>query len=304
MADAAGWGARIALDLALGAGRTVLVQKQQQGPLTVQRAFYPEGPPCHLYLLHPPGGVVGGDRLEIAVRVREGAHALLTAPGAAKFYRSAGAPAQLQQRFQVEEGAVLEWLPHESILFPGADVALQTEVALTGNARFIGWEILSLGRPVVDERFSAGRANIGLRLSRDGRGVLQEHLRLGAVGRGAGSPRGADPAAGSGRGEGSIVHSAMETEMALAGASGLRGWPITATLLAIGAGVEDRNAVRAALPAEVGFPIGVTLLDDLLVARALAHKVEPVLHAFRALWHVLRPRLLGLDASVPRIWAT
>lgn len=274
---AAGWAARILLELEPRAGRTVLARKQQQGPLTVQRAFHPEGAPCHLYLLHPPGGVVGGDQLEVRVQTAGGTHGLLTTPGAAKFYRSAGALARQSQQFEVADGAVLEWLPHEVILFPGARVDLQSRVRLNGSGRFIGWEILSLGRPAVAERFDRGWASLGLRVERDGRPLLREHLRV-------------DPAQLGCRG--------------LDAPSGLRGFPISATLVATGANATDRDAARALVPADAGVTLGVTLLGDLLVARALAHQVEPVLLGFRALWRCLRPRLLGLDASAPRIWAT
>jgi len=239
----------------------------------VQRAFYPEGAPCHLYLLHPPGGVVGGDRLAIETQVAAGAHALLTAPGAAKFYRSAGALAAQHQQFAVADSGVLEWLPPESILFPGARLDLQTKVALQGGARFIGWEILSLGRPVIGERFDRGRATIGLRIERDGQPLLSERLRI-------------------------------DSDHRLDGPSGLRGLPITATLIATGASPPDLDAARAAIRAQPGFALGLTLLDDLLVARALADKVEPVMQCFRELWRCLRPRLLDLAASAPRIWAT
>ncbi|WP_462321208.1 urease accessory protein UreD [Halochromatium sp.] len=305
LSGAPGWSARIALAFEPRGERTVLARKQQHGPLTVQRAFYPEGAPCHLYVLHPPGGVVGGDRLEIETQVAPGAHALLTAPGAAKLYRSAGAMAQQRQHFEVQDGGVFEWLPQESILFPGARIDLQTQVALHGRARFIGWEILSLGRPAISERFDRGRARVGLRIERDGKPLLSECLRL--------EP--ANPAQGG-----------------LNGPSGLRGLPITATLIATGATAADLEAARAVVSAqypalrpdrdpdrvftqpglelglepnlEPGLELGLTLLDDLLVARALATKVEPVMLQFRALWRCLRPRLLGLQASAPRIWAT
>ena len=113
-----GWRADLRLGYVKQQQRTVLKHRQQLGPLTVQRPFYPEGETCHTYLLHPPGGVVGGDELQLQVTCHEQAHALLTTPGAAKFYRSAGATAQVSQHFTVAADGLLEWLPQENIYFP------------------------------------------------------------------------------------------------------------------------------------------------------------------------------------------
>jgi urease accessory protein len=133
-----GWLARLNVGFEHRDGRTVLATKEHSGPLTVQRPFYPEGEVCHLYLLHPPGGIVGGDRLEIRLQVATGAHALVTTPGAAKFYRSAGALATQRQSLRVADGGLLEWLPQENILFPGAIMRIETDIALVGDGRFSG----------------------------------------------------------------------------------------------------------------------------------------------------------------------
>ena len=178
--DQSGWHASLHLGFEPRGGRTVLATRRQRGPLAVQRAFYPEGDICHLYLLHPPGGVVGGDRLDIDVGVADGAHALITTPGASKFYRSAGPEARQHQRLTVGDGGTLEWFPQENILFPGANLRTGTDIDLSGNARFLGWEILSLGRPVISERFEHGSADLGLRVQRDGQPILIDRLRLGS----------------------------------------------------------------------------------------------------------------------------
>lgn len=268
---ASGWRAELALGLGPAAGRTRLLHKRQLGPLTVQRPFYPEGEVCHLYVLHPPGGVVGGDRLDIDVDVAAGGHALITTPGAAKLYRSAGPTAVVEQRLRVAQGATLEWFPLESILFPGARVRARTRVDLTDEARFIGWELYSLGRPVIGERFDSGTLTAGLALHRDGRPLLAELLRV-------------------------------EGRRHLDGPSGLRGHPVCGTFAATGC---DRAALDAARGvAADGVSLGITLLDDLLVARALSGTTEPVQRLFCALWRVLRPGLLRRDACPPRIWAT
>ncbi|RKT43717.1 urease accessory protein UreD [Thiocapsa rosea] len=268
-----GWRARLELAIAPRAGRSRVVDRRRVGPLTIQRPFYPEGAPCHLYLLHPPGGVVGGDRLELQVRVASGAHALVTAPGATKLYRSAGPLALQNQHLAVAAGGVLEWFPHENIFFPGALCGLSTQIALAGDARFIGWEIHCLGRPAIGERFVVGRAEIAMNLSRDDRPVFTDRLRVAGL-------------------------------SSLDGAAGLRGFPVCATFVATGARADALDAARHRLSEVAPSPVGATLIDDLLVVRALAPEVEPVSRLFRHLWSDLRPGLLGLDASIPRIWAT
>ena len=115
---AQGWPAELHLGFARDAARTALVERRHLGPLRVQRPFYPEGEGvCHVYLLHPPGGLVAGDDLQVSARVEPGAHALLTTPAAAKLYRSraASGPARQVQRFEVQGDGILEWLPQESI---------------------------------------------------------------------------------------------------------------------------------------------------------------------------------------------
>ena len=99
--------------------RTVLARRRHHGPLVVQRPFYPEpNGTCHLYVLHPPGGVVGGDRLSVDVRLARGAaRALLTTPAAAKFYRTQGLRAAQRLHMRVGAGSRLEWLPQENIVY-------------------------------------------------------------------------------------------------------------------------------------------------------------------------------------------
>ncbi|EEQ6583538.1 urease accessory protein UreD, partial [Escherichia coli] len=96
-------------------GKTTLTTRHHVGPLTVQRPFYPEEETCHLCLLHPPGGIVGGDELIINAIIDSDCHTLITMPGASKFYRSSGAQAHLQQNLTLCNNATLEWLPQDSI---------------------------------------------------------------------------------------------------------------------------------------------------------------------------------------------
>ena len=266
-----GWAASLELGFSHRAGCSHLSRRRRHGPLAVQRSFHPEGPVCHTYILHPPGGVAGGDSLDIQVEVEPGAHALITAPGAAKLYRSDGRPATIHQSLRVRDGATLEWLPQENIFFPGAIVRQQTRVALAASARFIGWEVHCLGRPVIAERFDSGFADLGLALWRDDRPLLLERLR---------------------------VHG----KASLDAAAGLRGHPVTGTLLATGANTGHLSLTREFLS---GSPmITAALLDELLVVRYLGDDTHQAWQLLRGLWARLRPTLLGLPACPPRIWAT
>lgn len=271
------WHARLELEYAAGSARTFLERWRHTGPLLVQRSFHPEpGGVCHSYLLHPPSGLVGGDTLELDARLAPGAQVLLTTPAATKCYRSGsdGATARLTQTLRVGDGACCEWLPQETLLYDGARASLATRIELAASARFIGWEITCFGRPACGEDYARGRADLALELRHDGRPLLLERLRVA----------GSSPLDGA----------------------GLRGRAVNATLLACGA---DAASLRAALdaareiePAEtLG---GVSLLDRVLVCRALATHVAPVRRWFEQLWTALRPLLLGRAALPPRIWAT
>lgn len=267
-----GWQAELRLGFAQRSTKTVLASRSQRGPLAVQRPFYPEGEVCHAYVLHPPGGVVGGDQLQMHFQVAPNAHALLTTPGATKFYRSAGLPAQQHQHFQVTQGC-LEWLPQENIFFPGANTALHSTIHLDTTAQYIGWEIHCLGRPVIDETFATGRALFKTALYRDGKPLLLERLLI------------AD-------------------ETALHHAAGLRGQPVVATLLATPASTAVLELARtqcAELP--IG-QAGATLLNSVLVVRYLGNSTAQAHRLFRAIWQAIRPLVTGRTATSPRIWNT
>src|SRR5215510_3386240 len=153
-----GWQARLELKFAAASeSRTVLAHRRHNGPLVVQKPFYPEGMAvCHAALVHPPGGIASGDQLEVRVDVEPGAHAVITTPGAAKWYRSRGGAAEQSCELNVARGAKLEWLPQPGIVFDGACAKQAHRVRLAGDARYIGWDILCLGRVARGERFRAG----------------------------------------------------------------------------------------------------------------------------------------------------
>ena len=272
-----GWAATLELAFERRAHASVLAHVRHRGPLTVQRPLYPEGPEtCHAIVVHPPGGVAGGDTLDLDIELREHAHAVLTMPGAAKFYPAHGRRARQHVALRVHDGAIVEWLPPETIVFDGADARTSLEIELGEGASVLGWDIVALGRRARGEAFGRGRWRQRLAIRRAGRLIVDDTLDLA----------GGDPWLGSGLG--------------LAGAS------VCGTLFAAGLGLDAVvvTACRDAVASEAA-RIGVTMpLPGLLMARCLADEAEAVRHAFIALWTRLRPALTGREARPLRLWAT
>lgn len=271
----ASWRAELELGFERRGARTVLARRRHDGPLVVQRPLYPEGDAlCHAIVVHPPGGIAGGDELRIALSAGEGAQALLTTPGAGKWYRSGGARARQAVSMEVAPGAALEWLPQETIVFDGALAALSTEVRLAGDAGYIGWDLACLGRTGSGERFASGECRFSSAILRDGRPLW---LERGCI-EGGGAP--------------------------MNSAAGLAGQPVFGTLAAAfpGLGRAELEACRAVSP-EDGRG-GVTRLPGVLLARYLGASTESARRWFTALWRILRPALSGRGAVEPRIWRT
>jgi urease accessory protein len=167
------WKASLGLRFSFSGGKTTLVENKSEGPLVVQKPLYPEGPGvCHAIVVHPPGGIAGGDELTLDVDGGPGAKALLTTPGAAKWYRTRGPIAKQQLAFRVEGS--LEWLPRETIVFDGASAELDCRVDLAADGMFVGWEVLCLGRRGSGERFARGTVRLMMEVKREGKLLFVE----------------------------------------------------------------------------------------------------------------------------------
>jgi urease accessory protein len=180
---AASWKAHLALQFQKDHSRTVLRQNRSDGPLVVQKPLYPDGPErCHAIVVHPPGGIAGGDELDLLAKSGADSSALLTTPGAAKWYRSAGAWARQTLQFEVQGN--LEWLPRETIVFDGALAQLGTRIQLGLRGSFVGWEIVSLGR------FKRGKVKIDTQIMQESRALFIEKGEIEGAGRLMHSPAG------------------------------------------------------------------------------------------------------------------
>jgi urease accessory protein len=254
--------------------RTVIARRRHSGPLLVQRAFYEPDGGCQVYLIHPPGGVVAGDQLSLRVDLRPESRTLITTPAATKIYASSGAYSLLTQDCVVSDGAVLELLPQETILYDGARARTSTHVKLGQRSQFMGWEVLCLGR---DERgFSEGELVQRWQLERQGRLIWSERSAL--VG---GSPL-------------------------LRASWGLGGRRVLGTLVVTGADQLPLDALREGA-AQLGTEddwFSVTRLGEVLVCRYLGYSAEAAKRSFCAVWAMLRPSVSGRKAVPPRVWAT
>jgi len=268
------WRAYLVLKFSGREDKTIISHRQHYGPLVIQKPFYPEADVCHVYLLHPPGGVVGGDELTLDVDVNKKGHALITTPAASKFYRSEKQQAQLTQILHVESGSTLEWLPQETILFSGCEVKMKTIVQLDISSSFIGWEILCLGRPACDELFDTGSAKQFFEIWRDEKPLLLDRTRING------------------------------NDDVLSAKWGMQNYSVTGTMVAVNADKKLLDLVRERMPSLKQGLISVTLINDVLICRALSHQAEYIRFAFIEIWKIIRGQLIGRDACEPRIWST
>ena len=267
------WPAELELAYARHGERTTPVLRRHLGPLRVQKHLYAEGPEvCQHIIVHPPGGIAGGDTLDISAHAGENTWVQLTSPGAAKWYSAAGVARQ-DLRLRVEAGATLEWLPQETILYAGAQAELNTQIELHGDARLFYWDIIALGRPAADERFASGHFQAALDIRRDGKLLWHERQRVSG-------------------GDG-LLDSPI----------GLNGQPVFATLLV--SGEVDSELLERCRELKIdGVRGDLSQLAGLLIARCLASEALKARAWLIELWRLLRPALLGREAVPPRIWST
>jgi urease accessory protein len=275
------WLAQLHLQLGVKADKTRLLYAQHVGPLRVQRAFYPEGALCHLYWLHPPGGLVTGDELHLTLHLEAGAQALLTTPSAGKVYavKSSPEPQVTRMDLQLAAGAQLEWLPQETLVFEGADAQLHTRIQMAPGASVFAWDIVCLGRPAAGEAFAAGSCRQNLEVWRDGVPLLIERNQL--------------------LGGSALLHAPW----------GLQGANSLGTCVAsVTPGREALEALQVALDAlsqsQGDHKWGITQKGELCILRYLGPSASHCRLGFERAWQLLRPLFNQRPACPPRIWAT
>jgi urease accessory protein len=272
------WHARLRIDYSREGERSV-ARFAHDGPLRILQSIYPEGDAvCHNVLVHPPGGLVGGDTLQVDVSAAAGTHGLVTTPGASRFYRSEGEAAVQDVRLRLAAGARLEWLPLEALYYSGCRAENRLHMELAGGAQLLGWDIAALGLPQAGQPFA--------------RGSVLQHLEL----QGAWLERG---------------RIAAEDRRLMDGPLGLAGHRCLASLF-LAAGTELPRQQREDLLEAARGVIGTHPLaasagatapgPRVVVVRALAPLVEPALQLLKAVRRAWRPLLWQRDSADPRGW--
>ena len=273
------WHASLQLDYTLEGTRTV-ARHAHNGPLRILQSLYPEGDAvCHNVLVHPPGGLVGGDTLDISATVGPGAHGLVTTPGATRFYRSTGERALQRTHLTLAEGARLEWLPLEALCYNACNAENHLTLNLAPGAECMGWDVTALGLPHAGQPFETGR--------------FVQHIEAPGLWLERGVIDAAD-------------HRLLESPLGLAGQRCMAslffvtGRPLDRarrdTALDAARAVMDAHALKASAGATS--PNG-----QVLVVRALAPQVEPAMQLLQQVRAAWRAALWQLCAEPPRIWS-
>ncbi len=274
------WHATLDLAYTLESSRTV-ARHLHKGPLRILQSLYPEGDAvCHNVLVHPPGGLVGGDTLALRIGADSGTHGLVTTPGATRFYRSEGELALQHTRIRLETGARLEWLPLEAICYSGCRAENRLEMDLAPGAELLGWDLTALGLPAAQQGFDTGS--------------LLQHIEL----------------QGRWRERGRID---ADDRRLMDGPLGLAGQRCIASIFLCAGERLARPRVQQALDCaraviDAHGPqacAGATSPNDhVVLVRVLAPMVEPAMNLLRRIRDTWRRELWQCEAQQPRIWST
>ncbi len=284
------WLARLALTFSYSEHGTQLARTQRTGPLSIQKAFYPEGRDCaHVYLLHPPAGIVSGDVLQVELNLPEQAHVLVTTPGANRFYRARhdqviGNPEQKQiTHVNLSAESYCEHFPLETIVYDGAEGVNQVIVKLDEHSVYLGWDISSLGLPSSDQPFVSGKFSQLNQVYCDDKLIFHDRIVV-------------------------KPDNQLQTHVA-----GLADNNVFATFLAYapksvvngqqqGQVIEQLREVIEQLNMQT--QVSVTHIDQLVIIRYLGKQAEQCKQIFVRLWQVFRPIYLNKQGTIPRIWYT
>jgi len=279
------WQAHLQLELSSSERGSSLSRCRHKGPLYVQKPFYPEGKDyAHVYLLHPPGGMVSGDALTIDVTVKEQAHTVITTPGAARAYRAREAsPIQRQDiNLTLENNTSMEWFPMETIIFNGAAAELNTHIELTDASTFMGWEVTCLGLPASQQLMTHGYFTQRYQITQAGIPLFVDQLHFDA-----------------------------QRRALFDNSAGMQGKTVSGFFIAgpFISSYDEQEMVLESLREclnehKLGDIFAISFFNRFCVVRYLGHSANQARDGFSQLWEILRPELIQRPACHPRIWLT
>ena len=276
------WFAKLELGFKQDEKRTILAHRKHHGPVRVQKMLWPEKTGvCHAIIVHPPAGIAGGDHLTFNMHIDTHAHALVTTPGAGKWYKTNLKKAHQYIDIQVQDQAVFEWLPQETMLFNGALAHSETNIELAETASFIGWDMLVLGRQAREEKFTQGLYHNQFKLYRNNTLLVADTLRF------EGNDRFLTSCLGMNN------HAVMASF-----------WAVAPTEMRDLQVLEQQLDVIRDLIMRMDVSVTLTLLDDVICARYLGDDVRACHDALAAIRARLRRFWFDLDEEFPRIWRT
>mgnify|MGYP000412740288 CR=1 FL=1 len=271
-----GWKGFLSFTFVESGNRTVVKDKKHFGPLVLQRPYYQEINRPSVLVIHPPGGVVGGDVLEVDILMKPGSRGLVSTPAATKFYRSNDRLAKQTQKISMSTDCELEWLPQETLFFNQSISENKLTFNLQEkNNRLIAWDIVGLGRPARNEGFNDATLFQSLELFIANELVFIDRLQI--------------------ENNSSLINSA----------SGLNGNMLSATALFY---KNDSEAMKklASLLQNIDWSasVGITNINDLVVLRVLTQDLDQIKSILYQAWEVARPVVMNVPAMKPRIWNT
>ena len=276
------WFAQLELGFKGAENRTVLEHRKHHGPVRVQKMLWPEKTGvCHAIIVHPPAGIAGGDHLTFQMSAEQAAHALVTTPGAGKWYKTNQKQAFQHIDITVKDASIFEWLPQETMLFNGAHANSETRVVLEDSASFIGWDMLVLGRQARHETFTEGSYQNRFQLYRNNKLLITDRLSFSG------------------------------NDRWLSSCLGMNGHAVMASFWAVPPEKfrskfyldQQIDQIRE-LIMRMDIKVTLTLLDDVVTARYLGDDVRQCHDAFAAIRAKLRCYWFDLDEEFPRIWRT
>ncbi|MEJ6552862.1 urease accessory protein UreD [Psychrobacter pacificensis] len=313
--------------------KTRLSHRKHTGALMVQRALYPEPRVqqgiCHILMLYPPAGIAGGDTLTIELHLDNGSHAVITTPGAGKWYGNDGVSqkhkarsddndthqsmsqdkiaAYASQYLQAKLAAHvrLEWLPQESIIYNEANMHAVSRFDLADSSSLLTWEISVFGRQAYDEQFLQGRYHTGLNIYREGKVIVADRVKQAAQSRWFTSSLGladqhiygsfwAVPSLSDVHDNAALPASAAQSdETALATMKQALARYLDNTIVAL------RHMI-----AEARLPVYCTHNGQAVNIRYIGSDVRGCFEAFYQIREVLRHHWWQLEPCRPRIWDT